>query len=440
MSGTPADAIEIRDLSKVYRVPHSGHRNLLGSLSLLKYALMSQRDRIPPGFYPFHALKPVSLSVKKGEAVGIIGRNGSGKSTLLQLVAGTLAPTTGSVAIRGSVSALLELGSGFALEYTGLENIFLNGAILGLKRTYLEEKLDEILEFAEIGDFIHQPIKTYSSGMRVRLAFSVLATVRPEILIIDEALSVGDTFFQSKCSRWLEEYVAGGGSLLCVSHDMFLLQRLCQRGIVLEKGEVLLDGPIAEAATLYFKLQQKEQPLKKKAANGAQRSGNESSGESSQLSELDFRTKERTGDGQLEIVSIRTDRDLVKECEVGDWLQFEVEVLAHADVSQPELGIGFRDRTGQLIAGYHTHFTEGRPESMKAGRRYRLKVDVHLQIKPRPYLLMVGVGRILEGSDEWEDYDTLWDCAQVIVQGQRQFWGLAPVPVKGFTQTEVEAG
>ncbi len=430
MSDGPERAIEIRDLSKVYRIPRSGHRNLPGSLSLLKQVLLRQRERIPRGHYAFHALKPISLTVNRGEAVGIIGRNGSGKSTLLQLVAGTLSPTTGTIQLSGSVSALLELGSGFALEYTGMENIFLNGAILGLKREYLEEKIDAILAFADIGEFIHQPIKTYSSGMRVRLAFSVLATLRPEILIVDEALSVGDTFFQSKCARWMEEYVDSGGSLLCVSHDMFLLQRLCHRGIVLEKGEVLLDGPIAQAAALYFKLQQKEEPLKKKEAPASEPAAPPPPASTGKG--IDLRTSERTGNGRLEITAIRSSLDLAKECFVGDWLRLEVDVMAHETTREAELGIGFRDRTGQLIGGFHSGFSKLEIPLLEAGKSYHFSVEVQLQLKPRRYLLFAGFGKSRPGSTEWDDYDTLWDCAQVIVHGERQFWGIAPVPHREF--------
>lgn len=436
MSPASETAIQIDNLSKMYRIPSSGHRNFLGSSALIMNAFMGREQAIPSGFYPFYALNPVTLNIAKGESVGIIGRNGSGKSTLLQLVAGTLSPTSGSVTLNGSVSALLELGSGFATEYTGMENIFLNGAILGLKKEYLEEKLEEILEFAEIGEFIHQPIKTYSSGMRVRLAFAVLATVRPEILIIDEALSVGDTFFQSKCARWLESYVQDGGCLLCVSHDMFMLQRLCDRGIVLDKGEVLLDGPIAQAATLYFKLQQKEKPPAKRETETVAAvetvTAEIQSEDGSGLIPVDFRTSERTGSRALEILSVKTSRDLVKDCFVGDWLTFEVEFLAHENVEETEFGIGFRDRSGQFITGFHSHFSDIEIRSLEAGKRYSLSVNVHLMIKPRDYLLIVGFGIIL-GEDRWVDHDTLWDCSQVIINGDRLFWGLAPMPFEKYS-------
>jgi ABC-type polysaccharide/polyol phosphate transport system ATPase subunit len=437
MSDASDLVIDVKNLSKVYRIPRSGHRKLAGSLSLVFNNLIRRPEKVPRGYYAFEALKPMDLKIRKGEAVGIIGRNGSGKSTLLQLVTGTLGATTGQVRINGSISALLELGSGFSMEYTGIENIYLNGAILGMSRKHIEEKLDDILEFADIGDFIHQPLKTYSSGMNIRLAFSVLIAANPEVLILDEALAVGDIFFQSKCAQWLEKYVARGGSLLCVSHDMFLLQRLCRRGILMEKGEMLLDGSIADAATLYYKLQQ--QSSNGSADECVREDATDSDAvviEEGQCEEVEIRTKSRTGTGDLEITALRTSRNLLKDCQVGDWVTFEVDVTARREVADVELGIGFRDRSGQLVAGYHSHFTEEGSFSMEANQRYQLSVDVQLLLKPRPYLLMVGLG-LTRSTEVWEDYDTMWDCAQVMVHGERKFWGQAPTPYRNFEIKEL---
>jgi len=428
-------AIEVRGLSKVYRVPEKGHRNLRLSAALLWHTVRGQPGAVPRGFRPFPALQPIDLRIGKGEAVGIIGRNGSGKSTLLQLIAGTLAPTTGTVRVEGSVSALLELGSGFAPEYTGIENIFLNGAILGLSREYIESRLEDIIEFAEIGEFIEQPIKTYSSGMRVRLAFSVLATVRPEILILDEALSVGDTFFQSKCARWLETYVESGGSLLCVSHDMFMLQRLCTRGIVLDRGAMLLDGPIAKAATLYFKLHQEDLPASERRKPPRKKP----SARATELEPVELREAERTGNRKLEITGVYASVDLVKNCHVGDWVKFLVEVEAHELVDHSQIGIGLRDRSGQLIGGFHSQFSPLSLPELEAGQIYRIEVEMKMDLKPRPYLLVVGLGLNLT-KEEWIDFDTLWDCAPVVIQGARAFWGLAPVPSRNFITKDAESG
>ena len=195
-----------------------------------------------PYYKDFFALRDVSFEVKKGEAVGIIGRNGSGKSTLLQMIAGTLTPTSGSIKVNGRVAALLELGSGFNPEFTGKENIYLNASVLGLKRDQIEERLDSILGFAEIGDFVDQPVKTYSSGMIMRLAFAVQTAVEPEILIIDEALGVGDFFFIQKCFKRIRELASKGTTLIFVSHDMSMVRDLCPRVILLNYSEQIYEG------------------------------------------------------------------------------------------------------------------------------------------------------------------------------------------------------
>ncbi|WP_308418549.1 ABC transporter ATP-binding protein [Chitinimonas arctica] len=225
-------------MSKHYPVYDRPHHRLLEVLSggRLRYG----RE--------FAALEGVSFSVAAGETVGIIGRNGSGKSTLLQMVCGTLSPTSGSIRIKGSVAALLELGAGFNPEFSGMENIRLNAAILGLSQAQVNERLDRILAFADIGDFVHQPVKTYSSGMFVRLAFAVVAHVDADVLVIDEALSVGDAFFTQKCMRFLRGFRDQGGTLLFVSHDSGAVVGLCDRAIWLDKGRLRAEGS-AKAVT-----------------------------------------------------------------------------------------------------------------------------------------------------------------------------------------------
>ena len=216
-----------------------------------------------PYYKDFYALKDVSFEVKKGESVGIIGRNGSGKSTLLQMIAGTLTPTTGSIQVNGRVAALLELGSGFNQQFTGRENVFMNAAILGLASNETEKLFNEIEQFADIGDFIDQPVKTYSSGMLMRLAFAVQAMVKPDILIIDEALSVGDYFFTQKCFSLINKLKASGTTLLFVSHDMGTIRDLCPRVFLFNQGNLEFDGQNSWAINKYF--QDIQMPDQKKA-------------------------------------------------------------------------------------------------------------------------------------------------------------------------------
>ncbi|MGE0529416.1 MAG: ABC transporter ATP-binding protein [Bdellovibrionales bacterium] len=201
---------------------------------------------------PFYALRDVSFEIKPGESVGIIGQNGSGKSTLLKILSGVLTPSSGSYAVNGRISALLELGAGFNPDLTGVENIYFQGTILGYSKAEIESKMDAIVGFADIGHFIHQPVKTYSSGMFIRLAFSVATNVEPEILIVDEALSVGDMFFQAKCLAKMKKMLDNGTTLLFVSHDIASVTALCSRALYLEKGELKAAGSAQDVSRLYF--------------------------------------------------------------------------------------------------------------------------------------------------------------------------------------------
>ena len=255
MSAAPV--ISIRGVSKSYRVWDGPGQRLLSPAWAAASRLLpggagrALRRRAEAGYRDFHALRQVSLEVKRGESVAIIGRNGSGKSTLLQIVAGTLRPTAGAVSVTGRTAALLELGSGFNPDFTGRENVFLYGTVLGLTRAQLEERFDRIAAFADIGEFLEQPVKTYSSGMALRLAFAVVAHIDASVLIIDEALAVGDVYFMQKCNRFLRAF-RESGTLLFVSHDMGAVRSLCDRAVWLEQGAARATGPAAEIAAAYL--------------------------------------------------------------------------------------------------------------------------------------------------------------------------------------------
>ena len=216
-------------------------------------------DRLKETFHPFHkrysrdffALNDVSFEIKRGENVGLIGKNGAGKSTLLKIITGVLTPTSGKIEVRGRIASLLELGAGFNPEMTGVENIFMNGLLMGQSRETMNAKLDEIISFADIGEFVHQPVKTYSSGMFARLAFAVNAFVEPDILIIDEALSVGDAFFQSKCMDKMRTMIDSGVTVLFVSHDTFAVKNLCSRAFLIQGGKKIMDAPSKEVVEVY---------------------------------------------------------------------------------------------------------------------------------------------------------------------------------------------
>ncbi|MGB3068603.1 MAG: ABC transporter ATP-binding protein [Ottowia sp.] len=245
-------AIKIENLSKCYHI-YDTPRDRLKQMIIPKLSKLALQ---PPGQYfsEFWALKDISVEITKGEAVGVVGRNGSGKSTLLQLICGTLSPTQGLVETHGRIAALLELGSGFNPEFTGRENVYLNGAILGIGKERLDEKFADIVKFADIGEHLDQPVKTYSSGMFVRLAFAVQVHLEPEILIVDEALSVGDQFFQAKCYAAIRSMMDNGTTVLFVSHSAATVKALCPRAILLSHGELIMDGLASKVLDRYFVL------------------------------------------------------------------------------------------------------------------------------------------------------------------------------------------
>lgn len=234
--------ISVNNLSKVYKLYNTPKERLKEALSLTRKVY--HRD--------FHALKKVSFEIKRGETIGIIGKNGSGKSTLLKILTGVLSPTDGEVFVKGKIAALLELGAGFNPEYTGMENIFLQGTILGFTKEQMENKVDAILDFAEIGDYIHQPVRTYSSGMFARLAFAVAINVEPEILIVDEALAVGDVRFQTKCFKKFDDLKELGVTILFVTHDVFSVRNMCDRAIWINQGELLIEGDTSLVTAKYM--------------------------------------------------------------------------------------------------------------------------------------------------------------------------------------------
>lgn len=258
----PVKAIDVVGLSKIYQRGDcrvAGYRTLRDSVAQVASNAMQRSKRLFSGNASrdgasrsqFHALRDVSFEVARGEAVGIIGSNGAGKSTLLKVISRITMPTAGRITLKGRISSLLEVGTGFHPELTGAENIFLNGAILGMSRVEIERRFDEIVEFAEVADFLHTPVKRYSSGMFVRLAFSVAAHLSPDILVIDEVLSVGDLRFQRKCLDFVKQLQSTDATILIVSHNMASIRMLCDRVIYMQKGQVAFDGDVSDGVTRY---------------------------------------------------------------------------------------------------------------------------------------------------------------------------------------------
>ena len=236
--------IKVENISKVYKLYEKPIDRLKETIGLSKKVYHTKH----------YALENLSFQVEKGETIGIIGTNGSGKSTLLKMITGVLTPTSGNIIVNGKISALLELGAGFNPEYTGIENIYLNGTMMGYKKEEMDDKIESILEFADIGEFINQPVKTYSSGMFSRLAFAVAINVEPDILIVDEALSVGDVFFQAKCYKKFNDFKKQGRTIIFVSHDMGSIMKYCDKTLLIDRGKFVDMGPSANMIDIYKKI------------------------------------------------------------------------------------------------------------------------------------------------------------------------------------------
>jgi len=322
----------------------------------------------------FKALDDVSFEVKKGETVGIIGRNGSGKSTLLQIICGTLAPTSGSVEVNGRVAALLELGAGFNPEFTGKENVYMNATILGLSQEEIDEKYDDIVKFADIGGFIEQPVKTYSSGMYVRLAFAVIAHVDADILVIDEALSVGDVFFTQKCMRFLRSFMKTG-TVLFVSHDTSSVINLCSSALWLNNGQKQMEADAKSVCEKYM-----ENLYSENQNTQITKSSLPESTQVQQESYMDGRLKyinasslrndielfkfnpdsEQFGDGSARIINtvmINDEGNPLSWAVGGEKVSITVEAEAACDLDSPIIGFFVKDRLGQTLFGDNTYLS-----------------------------------------------------------------------------------
>lgn len=352
-------AIQVSDLSKRYEI-YANPRDRLKQFVLPRLqSYFSQRPR--QYFQEFWALKNIALELKQGETVGIIGRNGSGKSTLLQLICGTLTPTTGQVKTRGRVAALLELGSGFNPEFTGRENVYLNASVLGLTTAEIDASFEAIAAFADIGDFIEQPVKTYSSGMYVRLAFAVIAHVNADILIIDEALAVGDVFFTQKCMRFLRNFMQKG-TVLFVSHDTSSIKSLCTHVIWLDKGKVMQQGPPKEVCEAYLEAMYEAEQGKTvlvpqiKKANEAVVSAPVPLTAVKIIDKSAESTAFGKGGATIKRVSL-LDREgsALAWIEGGEMVTLKIEADVNFDFESPIVGFFVKDRSGQMLFGDNTY-------------------------------------------------------------------------------------
>ncbi|MCD7833241.1 MAG: ABC transporter ATP-binding protein [Lachnospiraceae bacterium] len=391
-------AIRVDQVSKVYKLYNKPSDRLREGLGLTR----KKRYR------EHRALDQVSFTVQEGETVGIIGVNGSGKSTILKIITGVLTPTEGSVTVNGRISALLELGAGFNMEYTGIENVYLNGSMLGFTDEEIEQRLPEILRFADIGDFVNQPVKTYSSGMFVRLAFAVAINIDPEILIVDEALSVGDVFFQAKCYHKFEEFKKQGKTILFVSHDLSSISKYCDRVIVLNQGTKLDEGRPKAMVDLYKRLlvHQEGEPPRGTSPEGT--------GAWKQAIEVNPHLLEY-GEKQAEIIDFAvTDGRgmLTNTVEKGKLFTIKMRIRFHEDLQEPVAAFTIKDMKGTEITGTNTMY-EKVSLPAKAGSVAEVDFTQEMDLQGGNYLISFGCTGYMEG--EFHVFHRLYDACNLTV-------------------------
>lgn len=400
-------AIAVDHISKVYKLYDKPMDRMVEALGLTKKKKYREH----------FALSDVSFQVKKGECVGIIGTNGSGKSTILKIITGVLNPTGGTLTVNGRIQALLELGAGFNMEYTGIENIYLNGTMNGFTEQEIESRMQDILDFADIGDYVKQPVKTYSSGMFVRLAFSVAINIDPEILIVDEALSVGDVFFQAKCYHKFEEFKKMGKTIIFVSHDLSSVSKYCDRVVLLNQGVKLGEGSPKEMIDDYKRVlvgqyelpesksessllndEQIQVAVQKKAAKQ----------DTSKL--LEYGTKEAV----IEQFYMTDDRGTESKSIIkGSEFTIHMKVRFMADLPAPIFAFSIKTVKGTEITGTNTMFEKTFLEPVKAGAVKDITFTQKMSLQGGEYLLSFGVTGY-DGND-FQVYHRLYDALDLTV-------------------------
>lgn len=405
----------ITKVYKLYEKPSDRMKEALGLTREKKYK-------------EHYALKGIDLTIYQGETVGIIGTNGSGKSTILKIITGVLNPTGGTMEVNGRISALLELGAGFNQEYNGIENIYLNGTMMGFSEKEIDEKLQSILDFADIGDYVYQPVKTYSSGMFVRLAFAVAINIDPEILIVDEALSVGDVFFQAKCYHKFEEFKAMGKTILFVSHDLSSIAKYCDRVILLNQGDKLGEGAPKEMIDAYKQVLVGQYVVKDESTNLAM---------DASLQEAAAKAMEKEGSGQginpelLEygtgaarmVEYYVTDQNGTKTTAIikGEEYSLHVKVNIMEDIPAPIFAFTIKNIHGTEITGTNTMIEKAFLDSVKQGDVKEITYTQKMDLQGGEYLLSLGVTGY-EG-DQFQVYHRLYDVLNITVVSDKNTVG-----------------
>lgn len=417
-------AIRVDDVSKLYKLYDKPSDRLKESLGLTRKKLYKEH----------YALHNVSFDVKRGETVGIIGTNGSGKSTILKIITGVLNPSGGKVEIDGRISALLELGAGFNMEYTGIENIYLNGTMIGFSREEIDAKMQDILDFADIGDFVHQPVKTYSSGMFVRLAFAVAINIDPEILIVDEALSVGDVFFQAKCYKKFEDFKKMGKTILFVSHDLGSISKYCDRVVLLNRGKKLAEGTPKEMVSMYKRIMVNQDKAEEIAAHQMDMSSLEEDDEK-EIKEAACEGQwknhynlnpdvDEYGNGAAEIEDfaiIDENGNYTNAIVKGTRFRLKSKVKFKQDVHDPIFTYTFKNIQGVAITGTNTMYEKKDVPLAKEGETYVATFEQDMFLQGGEYLLSMSCTGYRDG--EFQVYHRLYDVCNVTVVSDKNTVG-----------------
>lgn len=408
-------AIDVKNVKKVYKLYDKPSLRIKEAFSITNKKYHKE----------FSALRDISFCVKKGEMLGIIGKNGAGKSTLLKIITGVLTPTSGKVEINGKISALLELGAGFNPEYTGIENIYLNGSMIGYSKEEMDKKLDSIIEFADIGDFIRQPVKSYSSGMFARLAFAVSINVEPDILIVDEALSVGDVFFQSKCYKKLNDLKESGKTILFVTHDMGSVIKYCNRAILINDGVIAAEGNPAEIVDIYKKVLvgQYNEEKEKKSVESSEKSIVKTKRQDNHNWKdymLINPNSQIYGDKRAEIIDfgIFDENDEINNT-ISKMRPFSIKmrIKFNETIENPIFAFSIKDTKGTEITGTNTIIEKVDTGVIKAGKEIVIEFKQIMRIQGGQYLLLLGCTGYQ--GDNLVVYNRLYDICCITVISEK---------------------
>lgn len=402
-------AIQVKEVSKMYKLYDKPMDRLKESLGLTKVKKYKEH----------YALRSLSFDVRQGECVGIIGTNGSGKSTILKIITGVLNPTEGEIKVAGRISALLELGAGFNQEYTGIENIYLNGTMMGFTKEEIDSRINDILAFADIGDFIYQPVKTYSSGMFVRLAFAVAINIDPEILIVDEALSVGDVFFQVKCYHKFEEFKKMGKTILFVSHDLGSISKYCDKVILLNKGMKMAEGRPKRIVDLYKQVLVNDNGDVVEQGTTASIVGGESSVSTQELWKSSLKINPNLldyGEKQAEIIdfAVIDDKGEINSGIIkGNDFKIRMKVHFNSDLQDPIFAFTIKDTQGTEITGTNTMYENISSGPVKTGDEKIITFTQNMNLQGKTYLLSLGC--VGFSNNKFTVYHRLYDVCDIDV-------------------------